>query len=52
MNASPTTAVVTAPAASPGSAPAMKVGEVCFVTKVSEGRRDGEGEATLLLGGG
>lgn len=41
MNVSPTMAVVMAPAASPGSVPAMRDGEVCFVTKVSKGRRDG-----------
>lgn len=41
MNASPTMAVVMAPAAAPGSVPAKRAGEVCSVTKVSEGRRDG-----------
>lgn len=41
MNVSPTMAVVMAPAASPGSVPAMRAGEVCSATKVSEGRRDG-----------
>lgn len=41
MNVSPTMAVIMAPAASPGSVPVMRAGEVCFVTKVSEGRRDG-----------
>lgn len=41
MNVSPTMAVAMAPAASPGSVPVRRAGEVCFVTKVSEGRRDG-----------
>lgn len=40
-NVSPTMAVATAPAASPGSVPVTRAGEVCSVTKVSEGRRDG-----------
>lgn len=43
MNVSPTMAVIMAPAASPGSVPVMRAGEVCSVTKVSEGRRDGVG---------
>lgn len=41
MNVSPTMAVAMAPAASPGSVPAMRDGVVYSVTKVSEGRRDG-----------
>lgn len=41
MNVSPTMAVVMAPAAPPGSAPVKRAGEVCSVTKVSRGRRDG-----------
>lgn len=40
MNVSPTMAVVMAPAPSPGNVPAMRAGEVCFVTKVSERSRD------------
>lgn len=34
MNVSPTMAVVMAPAPSPGNVPAMRAGEVCFVTKI------------------
>lgn len=59
MNASPTMAVVMAPAAAPGSVPAKRAGEVCSVTKVSEGRRDGvagaetrDSDWTLFLGDG
>ncbi|EDL79902.1 delta-like 4 (Drosophila) (predicted), isoform CRA_b [Rattus norvegicus] len=36
MNVSPTMAVVMAPAPSPGNVPAMRAGEVCFVTKDHE----------------
>lgn len=38
MNASPTMAVVMAPAAPPGNVPVMRAGEAYSVTKVSQGK--------------